>query len=136
MNRTKDFSSEIESISTSVDSDVGNLMKLIRKEAAVVSKATERAEASTPKQEEKHPQSESVPQEKETQSRRSRPQPKATLSDDIILETVTTRLRLETNELLTEVALRQRLKKCAPASRQDIIEAALKDWFRSQGYSK
>jgi hypothetical protein len=52
------------------------------------------------------------------------------------LENVTTRLRQKTNELLTESALRQRLKKESPSTRQDIIEAALADWFRTHGYGR
>jgi hypothetical protein len=59
-----------------------------------------------------------------------------TVEHDEPLENVTTRLRQKTNELLTEAALRQRLKKESPATRQDIVEAALGDWFRKHGYSR
>ena len=52
------------------------------------------------------------------------------------LENVTTRLRQSTNELLTEASLRQQLKKASPATRQDIVEAALNDWFQKHGYSR
>jgi len=57
-----------------------------------------------------------------------------TAERDEPLENVTTRLRRTTNELLTEAALRQRLKKESPSTRQDIVEAALGDWFRKHGY--
>jgi hypothetical protein len=57
-----------------------------------------------------------------------------TVEEDEPLENVTTRLRRSTNALLTEAALRQRLKKVAPDSRQAIVEAALHDWFRKHGY--
>lgn len=57
-----------------------------------------------------------------------------TIEEDEPLDNVTTRLRRSTNALLTEVALRQRLKKVAPDSRQAIIEAALHDWYRKHNY--
>lgn len=53
----------------------------------------------------------------------------------VSLVNVTTRLRHETNERLTDAALRQRLKKVSPNTRQDIIESALVEWFRRHGYS-
>lgn len=49
---------------------------------------------------------------------------------------VTTRLTQRTNELLTEAALRQRLSKTTPATRQDIIETALRQWLAEHGYDR
>lgn len=49
---------------------------------------------------------------------------------------VTTRLSAETNELLTEAALRQKLKRVAPNTRQDIIETAVCEWLAQQGYAR
>ena len=49
---------------------------------------------------------------------------------------VTTRLSAETNELLTEAALRQKLKRVAPNTRQDIIETAVCQWLAHQGYAR
>ncbi|QDT76372.1 hypothetical protein [Lacipirellula limnantheis] len=49
---------------------------------------------------------------------------------------VTTRLSAETNELLTEAALRQKLKRVAPNTRQDIIETAVCQWLAQQGYAR
>jgi hypothetical protein len=49
---------------------------------------------------------------------------------------VTTRLKKSTNQLLTDAALHQRLKKQSPATRQHIIEEALWDWFKRHGYAK
>jgi hypothetical protein len=54
---------------------------------------------------------------------------------DAVLENVTTRLPRDTNERLTDAALRQRLKKVEPATRQDIINEALKEWLERKGYS-
>ncbi len=52
------------------------------------------------------------------------------------LENVTTRLTAEINDLLTESALRQKLAKRIPSTRQDIIEEALHEWFIQNGYLK
>jgi hypothetical protein len=49
---------------------------------------------------------------------------------------VTTRLSAETNELLTEAALRQKLKRARPNTRQDIIEAAVGEWLQRHGYGR
>lgn len=56
--------------------------------------------------------------------------------ESLVLENVTTRLIRETNELLTEAALRQKLKKEHPSTRQEIVEAALQDWFRKHSYAR
>jgi hypothetical protein len=66
----------------------------------------------------------------------SRQRTRASEEEEVVLQNVTTRLRRDTNELLTEAALRQKLKKTGPDSRQDIIEAALHLWFREEGYAK
>jgi hypothetical protein len=52
-----------------------------------------------------------------------------------VLRNITTRLSYETNLLLTEAALRQRLKKAVPATRQDIIEEAVQEWLRHHRYA-
>jgi len=49
---------------------------------------------------------------------------------------VTTRLTAETNDRLTEAALRQRLKKVAPATRQEIMEQAVQEWLVRHGYDE
>src|SRR5436305_1522416 len=62
----------------------------------------------------------------------SQPEPIAVLSPMV---NITTRLSITTNNLLTEAALRQRLKKVSPCTRQAILEAALKAWLHKNGYS-
>jgi hypothetical protein len=61
--------------------------------------------------------------------RENRPQVPRTL-----LQNVTTRLTSQTNDLLTEAALRQRLKKTTPATRQEIMEQAVHEWLVRHGY--
>jgi hypothetical protein len=48
----------------------------------------------------------------------------------------TTRLKKSTKELLADAVLHQRLKRVKPASQQGIIEEALWDWFKRNGYTK
>ena len=57
-------------------------------------------------------------------------------AEGIPLENVTTRLRHDTNERLTEAALHQKLKKVRPNTRQDIIEAALQDGLGGEATSR
>lgn len=68
--------------------------------------------------------------------REQRTAAKSALDDDVLLQNVTTRLRPDTNALLTEAALRQKLKKTVPDTRQDIIEEALQEWLRRHGYNR
>jgi hypothetical protein len=51
-------------------------------------------------------------------------------------ENVTTRLAPDINQLLTEAALRQKLKRTRPDTRQDIIEAAVVEWLKRHGYDR
>jgi hypothetical protein len=57
------------------------------------------------------------------------------INADIPLVNITTRLPVDLNELLTEAALRQRLKRITPATRQGILQVALHDWLHKNGYS-
>ncbi len=49
---------------------------------------------------------------------------------------MTTRLRLETIGQLKIACLRQELKKKSPHTGQAIIDEALADWFRKNGYGR
>ena len=59
---------------------------------------------------------------------------KEAVDDKVILENVTTRLTRETNQLLTEAALRQKMVKQKPDTRQDIVNEALEEWLERRGY--
>lgn len=50
------------------------------------------------------------------------------------LQKVTTMLSFETIALLKRMTLSQQLKNRKPATRQDIIEQAISDWAKRQGY--
>lgn len=60
----------------------------------------------------------------------------AALSSSSARKNVTTRLSPETDQLLTEAALRQKLKHASPNTRQDIIEIAVGEWLKRHGYSR
>jgi len=131
MDRKPDFATDLSAMTANVDAEVGDVLRAIsqqkkKPEVKVVNVAAATDiigddPALTSPQPRTH-----------MKSRRS---PAIVSGEDIVLENVTTRLRRETNELLTEAALRQRLKKTNPASRQDIVEAALREWFKKHGYT-
>lgn len=72
--------------------------------------------------------------DKPTKRREAQPKIETNFAAANQLVNVTTRLTSTTNEKLTEVAYRQKLKKQTPDTRQQIIEEALKFWFRKTGY--
>jgi hypothetical protein len=67
--------------------------------------------------------------------KRSRPAAEPT-PEQAIWENVTTRLTRETNRRLTEAALKQRLHRAKPDSRQGIIEEAVKQWISGNQSNK
>ena len=143
MSRPTDFTEELADVSQTVDTDVDAIIKLVRNKDAREGEPT--VKVVPPSKKAAFP----LPDEPQTtkagklvpsnQAKRKlsldHTGNKASLTQQVILENVTTRLRRNTNALLTEAALRQKLKKVVPATRQDIIEAALQDWFRRHNYS-
>jgi hypothetical protein len=140
MSKRGDFSAEVDAVSATVERDVGAFMKLVREDRS----ETPAPPVADAKPEAEHDEAkpivemESAPTSptKSTVRSRSRTQPKTAHDEPLVLVNVTTRLTRETNELLTDAALRQRLEKKTPATRQDIVEAALQDWFRRHGYGR
>lgn len=59
---------------------------------------------------------------------------KTSTQSPALLVNVTTRLTHAINQLLTDDSLRQRLKRTQPATRQEIIEEALRGWLINNGY--
>lgn len=142
MNKPKDFSTDLEILSQSVESEVGTIIEAIKENKAKQSSPPDSSQAATtlPGPSEHQSEAQNSSSERTTDFRRStpgrmRPRQRPTLADQVeVLHNVTTRLRRDTNELLTEAALKQRLRKELPASRQDIVEDALREWFRRRGY--
>lgn len=56
------------------------------------------------------------------------------LANDEYLVAVTTRLHADTAEALRQAHLKQKLSRQEPATQQDIIETALRDWLGQHGY--
>jgi len=140
MNKQPDFGNDLAALQLSVTAEVGDVLHALQnKRSATRSPTIKKEEPQGPSSPPNANQLDGpAPSTGAPAPRRSRPASRSRLvpavDRDEPLENVTTRLRQRTNELLTEAALRQRLKKENPATRQDIVEAALCDWFRKQGY--
>jgi len=137
MSRPTDFSSDLAVVSETVKTDVDAIIKLVRQKDA-----KEGDSRPLPIQSDQSTNPRTTDQIQVLQSKpsrhcasRVRTVSDQSLEEQVVLANVTTRLRRETNERLTEVALRQKLKKEDPATRQDIIEAALQEWFQRHGYT-
>ena len=141
MNKQPDFGTDLATLNDNVTAEVGDVLQALEQKRTasrrpIVSKKEEPA-AEPPQVTADNTTAPEQPAATSS-SRRPRSSSRSRLTVSIEheepVENVTTRLRRKTNELLTESALRQRLKKEHPATRQDIIEAALTDWFRKHGY--
>lgn len=145
MDKRPDFGKDLATLSDDVTAEVGDVLLALRQNRTTgrkvvaikggsVGNEQQAATADTPSVE----SSDEVPSSDRSRGPRTtaRPSAKQVLDEHVALENVTARLCRETNELLTEAALRQRLKKEAPATRQDIVEEALQDWFRKRGYAR
>ena len=140
MSKQPDFGNDLAALNENVTAAVGDVLealqqKRVGKRAELAAKPEEKS--GEVGEEPSAASSKTIlanPPRRQRTSFRSRLTP--TIERDEPLENVTTRLRQSTNELLTEAALRQRLKKETPATRQDIVEAALHDWFRKHGYGR
>lgn len=140
MNKRPDFGSDLATLNESVSAEVGDVLQALQHKREISRPTVVKKPVPTPVEstqpaeqaaEAEQPSAPSAPRRQRVASR-SRLTP--TIERDEPLENVTTRLRHKTNELLTEAALRQRLKKETPSTRQDITETALVDWFRKHGY--
>jgi hypothetical protein len=134
MSKANDFSDDLADVKHKVSSDVDAILKLVRQ--------TEGRDSIQPSPQPENSDPTPLAAAKSPPSKPAKPRtartpltPGPTLTEQVVLENVTTRLRRETNELLTEAALRQKLKKETPSTRQDIIDTALQDWFLRNGYA-
>jgi len=141
MNKQVDFGHDLAALQENVNASVGDVLEALQQKRVVkrpepVATPEEKAVEPTASGEEPASSMPSVANQPRRQRTPSRSRLTPTIERDEPLENVTTRLRQPTNELLTEAALRQRLKKETPSTRQDIIETALHDWFRKHGYAR
>lgn len=137
--RKKDFANDIQAVSANVATDIGAIMKLVRDEQSLSGSPSELSvEPSSSKPSIATDVASPAPdvvKEKPAKARPRLDQAKAVpLATPVLREKVTLQLSPETNERLTEAALRQKLKKEAPNTRQDIVEVALREWYERHGY--
>jgi hypothetical protein len=134
MDSRSDFASDLAAVQSEVADDVGGILDAVR--ATKASKTPRRDQAHAPLAEpSQEPQASMIPERaKPERQRRTRSNSPLEPAPRPVLENVTTRLHRETNELLTEASLHQRLKKLTPGSRQDIIEFAVQEWLHANGY--
>ena len=134
-----DFAEDLGSLADDVKADVGDMLQVLRERRNPTCRRNTSLEAEPSETNvAKHaPETESSRSTEVTRCASAGGSRIKVLADAVVpLENVTTRLRVDTNELLSEAALRQKLAKRTPDTRQDIIEAALQLWFRTEGYGK
>ena len=143
MNKQVDFGNDLATLNESVNVEVGDVLSALQNKRTASRPSlhtTESPQPKAPTESTLNVGASPEPFAKSSVPRRQRTASRSRLAlafeRDEPLENVTTRLRQSTNELLTEAALRQRLKKESPSTRQDIIEAALHDWFRKHDYGR
>lgn len=120
------FSDDLRAIQGEVEADVGTILEIAKRERGSRPLGPESNQSFTADK--------PAADRRSHRTRKQAPAQRPEQSDPPVLQNVTTRLSRETNLLLTEAALRQRLKRVTPATRQDIIEAALLLWLRETGY--
>lgn len=123
MNEKGDFMNELNDVKTEME-DIGNILALVNESKKP--RPAPRSSTTAP------PEQPVAERPKTTKPLRAAIQKEA--AEPVPWQNVTTRLTRKTNELLSEATLHQRLKKTTPATRQEIIEAALQDWFKRHGY--
>lgn len=128
MDDRNSFADDLTTLRENISEDVGDILKVVRERKT--SKPSSPEVASTSQSNENPIDSKAA----NVKERQPRPTPRPKADESVVLENVTTRLHRDTNERLTEAALRQKLKKEEPDTRQGIIEVALREWLKRQQY--
>jgi hypothetical protein len=134
MSKAKDFSEDLAIVSKAVATDVDTIVKIVRQKDAGEGEKQHSLSIDEPPIHDVPAAVSPTPPASSQRTLRPRKSNVAVPPEGIPLDNVTTRLRRDTNERLTEAALRQKLKKERPNTRQDIIEEALQEWLRRHGY--
>lgn len=142
MNKQPDFGNDLAALNDNVTAEVGDVLRVLEQKRTatrpvIVRKAEESTaavqntvDAETAREE---PAAAKPPRGKREPSR---PRIAPAIEKEEVWKSITTRLRIETVELLKEACLRQELKKKSPHTGQAIIDEALGDWFRKHGYGR
>ena len=141
MRNRGDFAEDIAATKARTDEEVANLLKLVNDEPAMTASNSRPIRNSEPEKTAaaKREPKIATPSDRQLEAPTrgpSRSRIRVTEDEKVVLENVTTRLPRDVNEFLTEAALRQRLKKSKPDTRQEIIEQALRQWFFAEGYGE
>ena len=148
MNKQPDFENDLAALNDNVTTAVDDVLQVLQQKRSTKQPVASRKIEASPADsapstnadaaiKPKQPATSGSPNTSPRRQRlSSRSQLTVTVDEDEPLKNVTTRLRRSTDEFLTEVTLRQRLKKASPDSRQAIMEEAVNDWFRKHGYGR
>lgn len=126
------FGDELQTLKDEVNNDVGEILKLAKSHRCsriVPTSARSNVVSKITTEQQEFPEGARIPLGKPTTSHVDQP-----MAGNQTRQNITTRVGQQTHELLTEAALRQKLKKLKPDSRQDIIETALLEWFQRNLY--
>ena len=121
------FLDDLRTIQGEVEADVGTILEIAKKEQPLGARSPRQPTEAGPSIKKRQRSADGHAHSAVRSPIASKPALRA-------FQNVTTRLSEETNLLLTEAALRQRLGKQVPATRQDIVETAVRDWLRRHGY--
>lgn len=135
MNDKKDFADDIGALSKSVDDDVARVVTLLKGDQETPTRPTSRKSRSRRRDRSNADESSALASQRPKGARHR--QQITSASTSAVFQNVTTRLPADMNDLLTEAALRQKLKKQAgiACTRQSIILEALQEWMCKHGYS-
>ena len=134
MDKRVNFASDLAAIHSEVTADVGGILEAVKARKALKTSGPSSVREPVAETSQKPQEATIVKPPKSDRPRRNRVGSREDADPQIVLENVTTRLHRETNELLTEASLHQRLKKVTPATRQDIVESAVQEWLQRNGY--
>lgn len=143
MNKQPDFGNDLAALNDNVTAEVGSVLQVLEQKRTashrtIVRKSEEQISAvqsPTDIHTEKREQSSvTSPQRGKREVSRSRPAPAE--KQDEVWKKITTQIRMASFELLREACLHQELKRKLPDTGQGIIDEALTEWFRKQGYGR
>ena len=133
MDRRPSFENDLNAIAYEVDTSLEGMVQALSCNKPTSTKAPRRKRDEN--MTEIEDQSSKEPAVASANGSRRRPSKSSVALEPVVLVNVTTRLSRETNELLTEASLHQRLKRVSPNTRQDVIEVALREWYERNGYA-
>lgn len=137
MGEQKGFDNDLAAVASHIDEGVGSVMQMLRRHSESNSAAPTLQEGTGQTNAAATEHSANSKTIKVESDQRRRTSSRARAADEPpILQNVTTRLTSDSNQQLTDAALRQRLRKRKPDTRQGVLQDALNDWLAKHGYLK